>query len=599
MRFNPLVPFVLLVASPFLGQVSAVTTPLQASAPNTINHFNATAVVQNANHVFNAIHSALRQWGSSLNHNGMSAFIARVPAGVEFYHGTRTSEPVTGLEWLAFEPEHALQFAGMRPGGAPPGMRPPGLKEGDDNLERTWEPHWLQSPLKGPGPLSPPLPPPPQFASDGPATPPPFPPPPPPFDAPPPHFASDGPTPPLGNPPGGPPHGGFPGFPTKPGYLHTYVTKHELRLLYVDGMSAGKTQNGTLDLQDLVLRSLSRESDQPLFSDWQRARDLCALAELDSAWAGRIHGIVRMEAGFEVILCDFTAHLEVVRITRAGLEHGEDGPAGAAMFAYFRAVLDRARSIGGRRALLDFDRFVTAYSFGLDLFLDQSSSMPRLVNASKTELARIKDAVTAMVLAEDNVNSHDWQGIVDLIVTRYSGRLQYMVSEALTAPGALWSELELTVRMFIDYDARNVSAEVTRCTYHFMPELPSDEPEDTKRKRESSLAAVAIIQVSQRLCSTLFDAFKEKDENTAREKIKELINWLQWTSWKECQGCGHDELCAVPMWPWGAKQDHEKPSCANATAVQWRHGYWGGHGPGGGHPPFWRPGEPRNEEMTR
>ena len=100
-----------------------------------------------------------------------------------------------------------------------------------------------------------------------------------------------------------------------------------------------------------------------------------------------------------------------------------------------------------------------------------------------------------MVLTEDNLNSHDWQGTVDLIVTRYLGRLQYMVSEVLTAPGALWSELEFILRMFIDYDARNVLAEVTRCTYHFMPELLSDERDDTTRKRESSLTAVAIIRI--------------------------------------------------------------------------------------------------------
>jgi hypothetical protein len=45
----------------------------------------------NAFQIFNAIHSAMRQWGSSLNHNGMSFFLATVPEGQLFYHGSQNS----------------------------------------------------------------------------------------------------------------------------------------------------------------------------------------------------------------------------------------------------------------------------------------------------------------------------------------------------------------------------------------------------------------------------------------------------------------------------------------------------------------------------
>ena len=67
--------------------------------------------VHNANHLFNAIHSSMRQWGSSLNHNGMSFFLATVPAGTQLYHGTSKSESIEGMQWLALEPEYALIFA--------------------------------------------------------------------------------------------------------------------------------------------------------------------------------------------------------------------------------------------------------------------------------------------------------------------------------------------------------------------------------------------------------------------------------------------------------------------------------------------------------
>lgn len=64
-----------------------------------------------ANHIFNAIHSSMRQWGSSWNHNGMSFFLDTVPKDTLLYHGSHDPGPVTGINWLAFEPEHGLFFA--------------------------------------------------------------------------------------------------------------------------------------------------------------------------------------------------------------------------------------------------------------------------------------------------------------------------------------------------------------------------------------------------------------------------------------------------------------------------------------------------------
>jgi hypothetical protein len=138
------------------------------------------AKVHNANHLSNAVHSSMRQWGSSLNHNGMSFFLAVVPSGTYLYHGSSSSEPVQGTEWLAFEPEHATIFAIPR-------------------MSRQSQ-HNRQKPL-GRSPLE--------------------------------------------------DH-------VEVGYLHTYTVTHDLRLLYIDGLSAGKTLNGTLDTQDILLLNSSK-----------------------------------------------------------------------------------------------------------------------------------------------------------------------------------------------------------------------------------------------------------------------------------------------------------------------------------------------------
>ena len=41
----------------------------------------------------------------------MSFFLATIPAGTELYHGRGSNATVKGFEWLAFEPEHAMNFA--------------------------------------------------------------------------------------------------------------------------------------------------------------------------------------------------------------------------------------------------------------------------------------------------------------------------------------------------------------------------------------------------------------------------------------------------------------------------------------------------------
>ncbi|KAH6624807.1 hypothetical protein B0J18DRAFT_366744 [Chaetomium sp. MPI-SDFR-AT-0129] len=86
--------------------------------------------------------------------------------------------------------------------------------------------------------------------------------------------------------------------------LDVYSTTRPLNVLYFDGQSATLTSAGTLDSQMAVL-----QGHVPLYPPYnlvydedQRKFDLCRLA----ADLG-IDGIVRMNAGFEVLICDFDA----------------------------------------------------------------------------------------------------------------------------------------------------------------------------------------------------------------------------------------------------------------------------------------------------
>lgn len=464
-----------------------------------------------ANHLFNAIHSSMRQFGSSLHHNGMSFFVSTVPAGTHFYHGRGTADPVEGLEWLAFEPEHALFFANPRRPPPPP-------------------------PHKGPRPPPPPPPPSDQLVF--------------------------GHAPPEEDP-------------SQTGYLHTYVTKHPLRLLYLDGMSAAKSEKGTLDTQDYILARAERGS----WGERERATEMCERAR--NEWRGGIDGILRMEAGFEIILCSFEAHVTPLRITAAARS---DQGNGEERWSWIQAITARYHGIGGGRVQLDYDDFVSAYSFpGAELFA--AGQLPRLNATDKHTLKEILAQVDRIATRPPSFDRqqattaarHDWQAVTDMIVARHGPRLAHLASPSIakSSPSVLAETLDRFMRPFIDYSARDVTAETQRCTDEY---IPADWPHNQ--------ASVAIRAVSHRICSTIASllAAETEDVSSALKTIAELKEWLAWTTWKQCTDCTDDEVCIVPMWPFGSKEDHERPSCANQTTLGDHQGYWDG--------PFRRPRRP-------
>lgn len=84
--------------------------------------------------------------------------------------------------------------------------------------------------------------------------------------------------------------------------LHVYSTTRPLNILYFDGQSAALTPAGTLDSQMAILQGHIPlyPSYNLIYDEDQRALDLCRLAtDL------RIDGIVRMNAGFEILICDY------------------------------------------------------------------------------------------------------------------------------------------------------------------------------------------------------------------------------------------------------------------------------------------------------
>lgn len=530
----------------------------------------------NANHIFNAITSALRQWGSSWNHNGMSLFRATVPAGVLLYHGRPDNQTVMKMEWLAFEPEHALMFAR--------GMSPPPPRGG-------WDPEY-----RG-------------FGKDD-------------------NGKGDGMETDAGGLAGrwrggnhdrqhaiGETDDDGSGLPSLSGhlelrrrsdkeymhvgededaenaedlvgYLHHYRSLRDINLLYIDGMSAGKTLKGTLDTQDYLLLSQAINTTGPFFNEFERALRLCNLTR--TIWAGRVDGFIRMECGFEILLCQFEGNVGLDRMQgvrhrwvrrNQTMEEWEKAFA-ESNFRMYEAVSDRFWGLGGNRVKVDFDDFVTAFSKEKSALFERigptGELFPRLKNVSESDLKSLKNEVTQMVQNPAVNGGINWQSVSDTYVQRYAMPLQ-----ALLLPDLGVEDFHVRVQALLrafasDYlDNEEVGEVIERCAGQFLP-----------NRWNESLAGRAIQSVGLRICGVLVNSlFNTTTTNTdcerrdaemaagtydlVRQEIRALVTWLDWPIWRYCwPGCAANEVCVLPIWPIADSiKDRERPNCKNSTTL--------------------------------
>ncbi|KAL9068876.1 MAG: hypothetical protein Q9157_006361 [Trypethelium eluteriae] len=451
----------------------------------------------------------------------MAFFIATIAAGTEFYHGTGSATRVSGMEWLAFEPEHALVFA--RPGSNRMGLHKnrdvKNTKVHIDDFRRNGQkadPDAQQIVKRKSGDQS-----------------------------------------------------------SKSrihGYLHTYRTKHALRLLYIDGASAAKSDKGTLDLQDFVilhynpLHKSQLRNVTEVGEDHIRAARMCQMAS--EKWQGQINGFLRMEAGFEVILCDFEKDLDPVRISQA---KGIDGPPGmiADSPAYFKAIAARHHGIGGERVKLSYDNYISLFTYPGVTYIDDTGR-PR-VNKTSTSIDDVLEALDDMILQEHYpaTTSVNWQAVVDMIVTKYSDRIEHLASGSTPTLKEFKTEAERPLRPFIDYSNRNRDEENMLCKEHLIP---------WNSRHSNTTAARAILEVNSVICKTLFSITHAETRTLADglSAAQALQKYLAWTEWKKCKGCNSNEFCFVPTWPIGSAEDFEHPRCVSDVRKVGRD-YWGGY----------------------
>ncbi|KEY72685.1 hypothetical protein S7711_02475 [Stachybotrys chartarum IBT 7711] len=510
----------------------------------------------NAYRIFNAIHSATRQWGSSLNHNGFGFLPAIVSEGTVLYHGSRYSDPPAWPEWLAFEVEHAEAFAQStsarfprRPPGPPPSDPPPEHSTGEASWSQAQD---AQAPLKRHG-----------RNDDGQEV-------------------------------------------RSRGYFHTYRATRDLNLLYIDGTSAGKSDMGMMDSQDLLL--LGNKSVHHVFDDMTRAAHLC---DLITDWG--YDGVMRMEIGFEVIFCDFSNGLHLMSTARTYYANDtlHDGDPGIGMYQWARASGERYDGLGPSRVRLDFSSMVSGFFFPINISSTDSDrpDLIRLAAASLDDLKDIKDYLQAVSTAPRKFNVQ-WQSIVDMIISRFAERLVLLGWTGLPNQNFI-AELQKATMTYIDApplpddgkpwptDKINRTADaIDRCIENYLvPALPT-QPDWSK---EDQLIYTALDTVLGNICRTLFAArsllfeaspdvpnqdyrIKVSEDSPAlneaisigRGLIHRLLEHLAWTEWKKPRRCPLGEIAFVAMWPFGSSEDHWNPGCRSIGHMSHtRSEYWG------------------------
>lgn len=541
--------------------------------------------------IFNAVHDSMRQWGASLHHNGMSFFLATVPEGVVFHHGNNQAQSPTNPDWLAYEIEHAEGFA--RGGRGPPGGGGGG------------------GPGKGPGNGGRP-PPPPSAVLDKDR------------DS---HQHelrkrhSDR------KPQREEEQEEKEQEEQKGGWLHSYVTTRPMHYLYVDGMSGGKTSMGTLDSQDYLLRRQKREDGDgdgdgtPNWDERDRAAQVCALSQ---DWG--LDGVIRMEAGFEIIQCDFANGLTQLHALQrpppsqgGGRGRGGGGGGMFAGFEFIRGLAERYHDIGSSRTIVDYSSMVSAYFFP-DVNLTNPDptrpDLPRLVSNTDATLAPILAALNRTISAarlgdpvvpppqQQQQRTIDWRDVTDLVVGRYADRLKYM-AEKTTTVRAIADELNFLLTAFLDYSGQDgdeddiITPSIQRCANLYLHAVqPTTEADH--------LILAAIQTVTTEICTRLFavrqlvvpptsSSTKADDDDDddkaifdkAVAQLDALTAYLAWARFKRCPPCDVDEVCSIPMWPMGSKASYEQPRCVGSEHMDDGESYWGHRGPGG------RPGRGR------
>ncbi|EJU02940.1 hypothetical protein DACRYDRAFT_115242 [Dacryopinax primogenitus] len=380
-------------------------------------------------------------------------------------------------------------------------------------------------------------------------------------------------------------------------WMRTYSAKRDIKVGYFDGMSAMIANTGTFDFVDLIGYGLAGTPSTDWRGVWDEYIRAAKLCNWTKEFDVDLDGFVRMNAGFELIVCDWSAwELGAnVNVTRTHQDSAEPFYEWARSAAWHNFVSDS-------RVELDWSGFVSAH--GRDVKLDPKGSLKerRMITMSNETRQTIRDEVLEVtnrpLFGKRSVN---WQMLVDTVTTRYQPRLleiQNILSgtapnETEIATAASLVHISLVPYYEPHLPDRGLNKCINGLTWHI---------ERLHLTKEEQKIYKSVLFVLDRICTTLFDLFDllpiappspspspwstNSTTSDASVLVSTLFEDLVWPTFVSCPiGACSDaagEFCSLAVWPivWSTP-GADWPRCLNRAAFDWKNRRGPGRGPGG------------------
>ncbi|KAJ7711391.1 hypothetical protein B0H16DRAFT_1900641 [Mycena metata] len=381
----------------------------------------------------------------------------------------------------------------------------------------------------------------------------------------------------------------------------TFVVTRPLRVLYFDGASGAKMENGPMDAQDLLLWGSvdpARRMDER-----ERLNALCALGK-DFG----IDGYARMEMDFEVMLCDFSNGVEL--LSADYLAAWMAGPAREPLIlGTIVSASWNTRHPGETRVHLDLTKLISFYDTSLapSLIPEREGKERwdhRVLGISAPDLAVVKTRLQDVLASGTDMGSGvDWKTLFRVVVDRYADRLEtldHLLTTTTTdnlperAP-IIQTELRLMLTPYILYTARphwlsstpNSASYVyggneawalpvwRACATRHTAHIHRDSGVQSRLTSSERLLLGALDGTNREICRVLVRMWvagvhagvdtllpREADPSAStpvlsptldqwRTHAHSLISWLDWSTWVKCRPmCPAEEMCYLPTWPY-------------------------------------------------
>ncbi|KAG0709017.1 hypothetical protein DFH29DRAFT_842848 [Suillus ampliporus] len=393
------------------------------------------------------------------------------------------------------------------------------------------------------------------------------------------------------------------------GWHLTLAATRPLKVLYFDGSSAAKVMDGTMDVQFIVAWG---DLIPERAGDREVIKVLCT-------WGKEfgIDGFARMEMDFEVMLCDFTAGVEVVSFLHVAVPKVDmsyplprsDSDVEIRSFEVMHAGSWHNRYPGDSRIVLDLTGLISLYDTAL-----APSLIPvraglercdhRVLGMSSEDISRLMRKLTEVVSRPDPVGSGiDWKTLIHVIVDRYADRLELMQhllnftssdsQELLQRAKLAQTQLRIMLTPYLLHSTIVPSAgtsgvNASRWASPIFKHCATTHTSTLNQKpfmtSSEHLLLKAVEDTTREICrvttkmwadgvmtglDTLFqvDITGEPEVTQLmgewRQDIQRLMSWLDWSVWIKCRpACGPEEMCYLPTWPFNAprpKRPHSPP----------------------------------------